>query len=306
MTGLMALLVVSGLVSGPLCARFRSPWLRRMAGWSAAALLVVAADRVLADADPVLRMAGICAVLLAAMKGLVYAEWARAETLSMPRYAVFSLLWFGMDPASFRYRKPKLSWKGDVATGLVLVAIGAAGSWVVWRMEWRQVIVMFLPMSLGFHFGALRVLKGCMRLAGFPVKTLFPNVLNAQGIADFWSRRWNVGYSQMMQRLVGRPVAERFGATASIMAVFIGSGLLHEVAITLPVRSGYGLPTLYFTLHGLLVLVEKASGRRAGRIATLLLVAAPLGVLFPADFQDQVIARFLGVFDWIQHAWLPR
>jgi len=58
-------------------------------------------------------------------------------------------------------------------------------------------------MSLGFHFGALRVLKGGLRRAGFPVRTLFPNVLKAKGVGDFWSRRWNVGYSQMMQRLVG-------------------------------------------------------------------------------------------------------
>lgn len=306
MSGAMVLLIFLGLVLGPLCARLHSSWLRRMAGWSAVVLLVVAADRVLADADPVLRMAGICAVLLAAMKGLVYAEWARTETLTLPRYAVFSLLWFGMDPASFRHRKPGLAWREDVATGLVLVVIGTVGSWVVWRMEWRQVIVMFLPMSLGFHFGGLRVLKGFMRFAGFPVRTLFPNALKCHGVSDFWSRRWNVGYSQMMQRLVGRPVAECVGANAAIMAVFIASGLLHEVAITLPVRSGYGLPTLYFTMHGLLVLVENASGRRVGRIATLILVAAPLGILFPTAFQDEVIVRFLDVFDWIQHARLPR
>ena len=46
-------------------------------------------------------------------------------------------------------------------------------------MQWRQIFLMFLPMSLGFHFGALRVLEGALRAAGFP------NVLETRGIGDF-------------------------------------------------------------------------------------------------------------------------
>jgi alginate O-acetyltransferase complex protein AlgI len=163
-------------------------------------------------------------------------------------------------------------------------------------MEWRQILVMFLPMSLGFHFGALRVLKAALRAAGFPVRTLFPNVLEARGIGDFWSKRWNTGYSQMMQRLVGRPVQNRLGEGAGMMAVFLGSGLLHELAITLPTRSGFGLPTLYFTLHGLLTLLEKRIGRPIGGIPALLTVILPLEMLFPSAFQKEVIAKCLEVF----------
>ena len=151
-------------------------------------------------------------------------------------------------------------------------------------------------MSLAFHFGFLRLMKTVLRLAGYPVRTLFPNVLVARGIGDFWSRRWNVGYSQMMQRLVGRPVSKVAGSSAGIMAVFIGSGLLHELAITLPVRSGYGLPTLYFTAHGLLVLSESRRGKPLGRIPSLLLVALPIGLLFPPAFQFEVI---LEVLSWL-------
>lgn len=305
MIGLIALLVLAGLVAGPVFAAIKHDRIRRLLGWLAVAALVMVADEALAGVDPVLRMAGICGVLLAGMKGLVYAEWARDEKLPLLRYGVFSLLWFGMDPASFRQRKPGLSWREDVGIGLVLMFVGIMGSWLVWKMEWRQIFVMFLPMSLGFHFGGLRLLKGGLRLAGFPVRTLFPNVLKAQGVGDFWSRRWNVGYSQMMQRLVGRPVANLAGDGAGVMAVFIGSGLLHELAITLPVRSGFGLPTLFFTIHGLLTLIEKKSGRQLGKVPTLLLVVVPLGLLFPPDFQDQVIAPFLGVFDRISHVWDP-
>ena len=181
--------------------------------------------------------------------------------------------------------------------------LGTLGAWLVWAMEWRQILIMFLPMSLGFHFGALRVLKGGLRAKGFPVRTLFPNVLATQGIGDFWGKRWNVGYSQMMQRLVGRPVETLFGKHVGVMAIFIGSGFLHELAIPLPVRAGYGLPTLYFTLHGTLVLLENKWGRPFGKIPALLAVAVPLGFLFPPAFQNEVIAKCLGIFDVLKEVY---
>jgi alginate O-acetyltransferase complex protein AlgI len=262
--------------------------------------MVIGADFALTDFGAVVRMVGICCVMLGGMKGLVYAEWAGELRLEWPRYAVFAFLWFGMDPGSFLNRRKGLNWKHDVRIGWLLMGIGTLCAWLVWSMEWRQILVMFLPMSLGFHFGALRVLKGAFRAAGFPVRTLFPNPLEARGFGDFWSRRWNIGYSQMMQRLVGRPTEARFGASAGMMAIFLVSGLLHELAITLSVRSGYGLPTLYFTGHGLLTLLEKKAGRPFGKFPVLLAVALPLGLLFPPVFQDEVIARFLRVFDLLK------
>ncbi len=101
----------------------------------------------------------------------------------------------------------------------------------------------------------------------------------------------------MMQRLVGRPFGNLFGDGAGIMAVFFISGLLHEAAITLSVGAGYGLPTLYFTIHGLLILGERKWNRKLGKIPALLAVLLPLGMLFPPDFQREVISEFLDVFD---------
>ncbi|MCW1887462.1 membrane bound O-acyl transferase family-domain-containing protein [Luteolibacter flavescens] len=303
---MIPILVATGIAAGPLLAEVRAAGPRRLAGWLLLLALMIGADRMLAGDAPLLRMIGICCVLLGAMKGLVYAEWAdEKRQLAMPRYLIFSVCWFGMDPASFQTRRAGLEWKGDIAVGLSLMAVGTLGAWLVWWMGWRHILVMFLPMSLGFHFGALRVLKGVLRAAGFPVRTLFPNLLAARGIGDFWSKRWNVGYSQMMQRLVGRPVQQRCGESAGVMAVFLGSGLLHELAITLPVRAGFGLPTAFFAAHGCLTLLERKLGRPIGKIPALLAVALPLGVLFPPAFRDQVIARCLGVFD-ILAEWISR
>ena len=99
---------------------------------------------------------------------------------------------------------------------------------------------------------------------------------------------------------MARPVAALAGESAGVMAVFVASGLLHELAITLPVRSGFGLPTVYFTLHGILTLLEKQCGRPLGKISALLAVILPLGLLFPPEFQSEVIARCLGVFDLLK------
>lgn len=299
MIWLVPLLVAVGISVGPVLANLRRVWLRRVLGWGVLFAIVAGAHVAMSDCDPILRMIGICCVLLGGMKGLVYAEWAGAEKLPLSRYWVFALCWFGMDPGSFRTRREGLSWKPDVWLGFLLMFVGTLGAWLVWEMGWRQILVMFVPMSLGFHFGALRVLKGVLRAKGFAVRTLFPNLLASKGLADFWSRRWNVGYSQMMQRLVGRPIETLAGGSAGVMGVFVVSGLLHELAITLPVRSGYGLPTLYFTLHGLLVILEGRMGRSFGRIPALLAVVLPLGLLFPPAFQSEVIARCLEVFGFV-------
>lgn len=278
-------------IGGLLAGRCRLP---RPAGWTLALILIAVAHFSLLGIDPISRMIGICTVLFAAMKGLVYAEWG--GELSWSRYLIFGICWFGMDPGSFAKKKTDLSWKNDLIVGIVLMIVGTVTAWIVWEIGWRQILVMFVPMSLGFHFGALRILKGLHRRAGFPVRTLFPNILKTKGIGDFWSRRWNIGYSQMMQRLVGRPVEKRAGRSAGIMAIFVISGLLHEVAIVLPVQAGFGLPTAYFTAHGLVVLFEERLDRSLGKIPALLAVALPLGILFPPAFQHEVIARCLQFF----------
>jgi hypothetical protein len=288
-------LVLIGIAAGPIFASAKTTFIRRSFGWLLLFMLLINAHLALMSNDAFTRMVGICCVLLGTMKGLVYAEWARSDKLSIPRYAIFSFLWFGMDPGTFRFKNPNLSWKNDIAIGSILTINGLVGSWLVANLGWNHIFIMFIPLSITFHFGLLRILKGTLRYFGFPVRTLFPNPLETRGIGDFWSRRWNVGYSQMMQRLVGRPIETIAGKSAGVMAVFIGSGLLHEIAITLPVMSGFGLPTLYFTFHGLLTLLEKKWNWSIGKIPTLICVILPLGWLFPETFQTEVIEKCLEV-----------
>jgi alginate O-acetyltransferase complex protein AlgI len=88
----------------------------------------------------------------------------------------------------------------------------------------------------------------------------------------------------MLSVTVHRPLARRFGRAAGVAASFVASGLLHELAISVPAGGGYGLPTIYFIVHGALV----AGGVR-GRALTLMALLIPLPLLFHAPFLRAIV-----------------
>jgi alginate O-acetyltransferase complex protein AlgI len=260
---------------------------------------IVGLERFYAESDPILRMGVLCGVLLAGLKAVVYVEWSSrgGRALSLGAYLAFGLGWFGMDPTPFAGARRTCDWRGDFRVGLTCVIVGTLLALVVRNLGWTAwVLPVFVPMSIGFHYGALRLLTAFWRSRGVPVRVLFRNPLVSSGLADFWSRRWNLAYSEMMVRVVKRPLQGVLGRGGSDFAVFLVSGLLHEVAITLPVGAGFGLPTLYFVLHGLVVRI-KTVGWPAWLVTlwTLGWVAGPIGILFPRQFFEEVILRCLQV-----------
>ncbi len=92
----------------------------------------------------------------------------------------------------------------------------------------------------------------------------------------------------MLAVTVSRPLTPRLGRAASVVAAFLASGVLHELAISVPAGGGYGLPTLYFALHGALV-----ATRARGRAMTLLAVILPLPLLFHPPFLHAVVIPLL-------------
>jgi alginate O-acetyltransferase complex protein AlgI len=83
--------------------------------------------------------------------------------------------------------------------------------------------------------------------------------------------------------------------------VFLFSGIVHELGISVPTRAGYGLPTLYFVLQAAAVLCENAKPKRAGlarliprgRWATLAIVFVPIPMLFHPWFLERVIVPMM-------------
>jgi alginate O-acetyltransferase complex protein AlgI len=184
-------------------------------------------------------------------------------------------------------------------TGVAYVGLGTTLvllAQLTWRLTASPVLatVLLLPaLSFLLHFGAFGVLAGLWRWAGADVGPLFRAPWRSASLGEFWSRRWNLAFSEMTSLAVYRPLALRVGRRAALVAAFLFSGFLHEIAISLPVRAGYGRPMLYFAIHGVLAQVERERGP-FGRLATFLAVVLPLPLLFHPPFLQGVIWPLLG------------
>lgn len=291
----LALIIAQIALAGILRGKFF-----RVGVWAMVFAAIYLMHWVSLDESGFMRMILFCSVLMASMKAIVYREWCASgnNRLIWTRWMMFSCFWFGMDPAVFRVRK-SVEWKSHVVVGGLCVVAGILGVWLSYLFDVRNVVILFICMSLGFHFGLLRLMTAFWRMQGFPVKVLFRNPLRLRGFRDFWGKRWNLGYSQMMARAVKKPLTPLLGDKGSMFAVFIVSGILHEVAITVPVGAGYGGPTLFFILHGAFCLFEK---RDSLMMAVLCGVVLILGVpiLFGDKFLEEVMLPSRNMMEYIQ------
>src|SRR5260370_38671858 len=90
--------------------------------------------------------------------------------------------------------------------------------------------------------------------------------LRSTSLGEFWGKRWNLGFRQLAHELIFRPLCRRLGADTAGFLVFVVSGLIHDLVISLPARGGYGLPPLYFLLQARGVTVERSRfGKPPGR-----------------------------------------
>ncbi len=125
--------------------------------------------------------------------------------------------------------------------------------------------------------------------------------LAATSLGEFWGRRWNTGFHDLAFAHLYRPLRVRAGRPVATLLTFAGSGLVHELVISVPAGAGYGLPTVYFLLQGFGSVVERSAlGRRLGlgrggkgRLFLVLVTALPAGWLFRPDFVRNVILPML-------------
>jgi hypothetical protein len=301
----------AALALGFAITRIRTLPLARVLAW----LLVLSGlTTILLTADgepPLFRMLAICGVVLFAMKAVVAVEDAARHDrrLSLQSWIAWAALWPGMRPELFL----AISWRplpGAAALfikGAVRLAIGAAllacAHWTfITTGSHPLAAALALPgLSLVLHFGLFNLLAGAWRLAGVDAHSLFDRPLGARSLSEFWSRRWNLPFTEMTQRAVYRPLQGHLGRDLAAVLAFAFSGLLHELAISLPVAAGFGLPALYFLLHGIATRIEPrlrpAFTRRPwlAHAWTLLWLALPLPLLFHPPFLAGVVWPLLGL-----------
>lgn len=287
----LALIVLAKLIFDRLVVGRMMVWLVTLAAYAVIHFASV-------DQPPLLRMVLLCCMLMAGMKWIVYSEWRRrgGEILPWGRWLCFATLWFGMEPMAWTGKRRSLQWRTHALWGGACSLTGGALVFLMSSYEVTMLIPLFIAMSIGFHFGALRLLTAFWRFKGFPVRALFRNPFRTRGFGDFWGKRWNLAYSQLMARAVKRPIQQKFGAKIALFCVFIVSGILHELAITVPVQAGYGLPTCFFLVQGVLTTLEKRENLVSATLCGASLVLG-LNFLFPTVFVEAVILPARDVFN---------
>ena len=283
----------------------------RPIAWATLITGVVCVHLLLLSEPAGFRMMGLIGMALLGMKTIVVIEaQARGMTrLNLRRWLGFSMGWLGMQPRLFAERR-QLAHPGAarlIAKGMTWVLVGSvfglSARWASAEYEnyWLTVFLLLVGLSLILHFGLCNLLAGAWRLFGVHTDSLFRGPLLSQSLVEFWGRRWNLAFSEMTSVAVYRPLALRFGRGLALLFAFLASGLLHEMAITLPVQAGLGLPLCYFAMHGALVFAERMLESRGvrvggtwGRVWTFFWVVAPLPVLFHRPFLNGVVLPIIG------------
>ena len=216
--------------------------------------------------------------------------------------------WVGMDAREFFATQGKTirSVRADRVGALVSIFFGGALLWGVVRwipatypllMGWVGMVGVILLL----HFGSFELLAVAWQKAGFNAIPLMREPLRATSLGDFWGRRWNAAFHSLVTQLVFRPLARRIGVESAMLSVFVISGFVHELVISVPARGGYGLPTAYFVTQGLGLMFERSRVGRVlglskgwrGWLFTMALVAGPAFYLFPPPFVNHVILPML-------------
>jgi hypothetical protein len=256
-------------------------------------------------------MWAMACALYAGCKWLTYHELpARVVAPDPWRVLGYLLAWPGMDAAAFlsatdRLVRPRRSeW---IAAALKTL-LGATLTWVIARraLAVHPLLAGWLGMVgliCVLHFGTFHLLSLGWRSLGVDAMPVMRNPLRSSSLTEFWGRRWNTAFHELATQFTFRPLRPAVGLTGATLLVFLVSGLIHELVISLPAHGGYGLPTGYFALQGLGVAGERTRlGRRLGLgrgwrgwLFTVLVTAGPAFWLFPPRFVRNVILPMLAV-----------
>jgi len=242
--------------------------------------------------------------------GLKWASWWRVRAAvphTAARSIAYLLAWPGMDADAFlssdaRIQRPATR---EWLAALSKTAFGAALFWGLARVipgppllrGWVGMIGLILVL----HFGSFHVVALMWQRLGVDARPIMSAPLRSTSLSEFWGRRWNLGFRQLSYDFIFRPLQRTQGAWAATMLVFLASGVVHDLVISVPARGGYGLPTLYFLAQGAGVALERsragrrlglASGKR-GWLLMIAFVAGPVFWLFHPLFVLRVVIPFM-------------
>jgi hypothetical protein len=242
--------------------------------------------------------------------GVKWLTWWRARDTVRPRTArslAYFFLWPGMDAQSFLShgepaRPPVTEWLWAIAK----IFLGASLLWIVARR-----VPASYPLCRGWigllglifllHFGCFEVVALVWQKLGVNAVPIMQEPILSRSLSEFWGKRWNLGFRQLAYEFVFQSLRALVGVPSAMLGVFLFSGVVHELVISLPARAGYGLPTGYFLLQGAGVAFERSSIGRAcglrggfsGWAFAAVMTACPAFWLFHPPFVTRVVLPFM-------------
>jgi hypothetical protein len=243
--------------------------------------------------------------------GLKWLSWWKARS-RIPHAAwrsiAYLLAWPGMDAETFlnASKVPPQPRVRDWIWAILETSLGVILLWVVARSLPQGEMLLrgwvgMLGLIFLLHFGSFQVLAFFWQSFGVTATPIMSAPLRSESLSEFWGKRWNLGFRQLAYDLVFFPLHKKLGVGLASFLVFVLSGLIHDLVISVPARGGYGLPTAYFVLQGLSVAIERSSlGKRFGLrggvrgwLFMAVVIVAPVSWLFHPPFVLHVIIPFM-------------
>lgn len=308
--------LMAALVFGFLTTFIRSIAIARIVSWTLVWSLA-AVQLYLHRFDPLFAMIFVILSLLYSLKAVVHIETFQKtkHRLSWLQYLAFSIFWPGMRPNLFaNFPSQSLGDSNEfLKKGMIRAIFGCilvASSYLALRMYSGQLgLIVFaalalLGLSMLLHFGLFNILVGLLRFFGVRCTTLFNSPGSSRSLQEFWSKRWNLAFSELTTISIYRPIASISSRRKAIWVSFISSGIFHEMAISFPAHGGYGLPTLYFVIHGIGIELENVFFKNSKKLVilhklwTILFIVLPLPLLFHSYFINRIVLPFIrGIAD---------
>jgi hypothetical protein len=295
------------LVAGYFLPFLQQKNMARVFAWVIAVVTVLASSMFTSAQAPLVRMVIIVFFQLLSMKIIVAVEsYPGGNRLKPFQWMAFALGWFGMRPVLFEKLPAKsLPFMQLVLKGASRIIIGFFLLYLSTVLEqYPYLVKFFLPqllllagLSFILHFGILNLSTAGWRALGVNVPELFRSPFKSKSLKEFWGKRWNIAFSEMTALIAYRPLKNKIGVEKAMIASFLLSGLLHEIAISLPPQAGYGLPLIYFGIHACAMQLETRSRliqkitqhKLLSHVWVMTLLILPTPLLFHPAFMQHVL-----------------
>ena len=270
------------------------------AAWIVTIFSVVLMKIFVSDLAPGTQMMALIFALFLGMKAVAVCAMLPRGMTNFQRWTLFSLGWVGMSPLPFERNNTQLVSKRTIIGGFISILIGLGWLAVVCFLLAKSgpslilLIAAFPAFIFIFHGGIFHLLAAFYQGKRIAVTEVMDYPISSRSLNEFWSKRWNIVFIGMLRQSVFLPVARKYGSRSALLISFLVSGLLHEVALSLPVNKGFGFPTLYFLIQALLIMAERHFLKgKMGRLLVIFSLLIPLPLLFHPAFLQEIMQPFL-------------